>query len=102
MKELNLSKEEVEKRIAEGLELIKSIDWGKVIDSMPDIPDTICLNCGRSVMVGKCCDNQNIVIMDRKEVSPEVWDQIQEIIKNPPEPTKRLRELMSRTPRYEK
>lgn len=83
---------EVKERLSAARRFLESIDP----DKLGKCPDTICLNCGRSVMVGKCCDNQNIVIMDRKEVSPEVWDQIQEIIKNPPEPTKRLRELMSR------
>ncbi|ADJ55395.1 hypothetical protein [Escherichia phage UPEC03] len=89
---------EVKERLSVARRFLESIDP----DKLGKCPDTICLNCGRSVMVGKCCDNQNIVIMDRKEVSPEVWDRIQEIIKNPPEPTKRLRELMSRKPRYEK
>lgn len=94
---MKLTKEEVQKRIAEGLELIKSMDFDKIISQLPDIPDMICLNCGRCVMVGKCCDKPNMVVMDKKEVSEETWNQIQEIIKNPPEPTKRLRELMSRT-----
>lgn len=94
---VDMSKEAVEKRIAEGLELIKSINFDKVFDKFPPIPDMICLNCGRCVMVGKCCDKPNMVVMDKKEVSEETWNQIQEIIKNPPEPTKRLRELMSRT-----
>lgn len=85
--------EEVKKRVSEAL---AGVDWGKVFDSMPQIPDTICLNCGRSVLVGKCCDNPNIVVMEKEQVSPETWDQIQEIIKNPPEPTKKLRELMTR------
>lgn len=85
---------EVEARVAEAL---KDFDFGRFLDNAPTIPDTICLSCGRCVMVGKCCDNPNIVIMERKEVSEEVWDQIQDIINNPPEPTKRLRELMSRT-----
>ncbi|UJB55221.1 hypothetical protein [Enterobacter phage vB_EcRAM-01] len=91
---VDMSKEAVEARVAEAL---KDVDFGRFLDNAPTIPDTICLNCGRCVMVGKCCDNPNIVIMEKKEVSEEVWDQIQEIIKNPPEPTKRLRELMSRT-----
>lgn len=98
MSRMEVSEEEVKERLSVARRFLESIDP----DKLGKCPDTICLNCGRSVMVGKCCDNQNIVIMDRKEVSPEVWDQIQEIIKNPPEPTKRLRELMSRTPRYEK
>ena len=89
---------EVKERLSVARRFLESIDP----DKLGKCPDTICPHCGRSVMVGKCCDNQNIVIMDRKEVSPEVWDRIQEIIKNPPEPTKRLRELMSRKPRYEK
>ncbi|WOL25251.1 hypothetical protein iPHageKPN12i_00184 [Klebsiella phage iPHaGe-KPN-12i] len=89
---------EVKERLSVARRFLESIDP----DKLGKCPDTICLNCGRSVMVGKCCDNQNIVIMEKKLVSAETWDQIQEIIKNPPEPTKRLRELMSRTPRYEK
>ena len=48
---MEISEEEVKKRVSEALE---GIDWGKVFDSMPQIPDTICLNCGRSVLVGKC------------------------------------------------
>ncbi|UIW12571.1 MAG: hypothetical protein [Enterobacter phage ENC19] len=89
---------EVKERLSVARRFLESIDP----DKLGKCPDTICLNCGRSVMVGKCCDNQNIVIMEKKLVSAETWDQIQEIIKNPPEPTKRLRELMSRKPRYEK
>lgn len=89
---------EVKEQLSVARRFLESIDP----DKLGKCPDTICLNCGRSVMVGKCCDNQNIVIMEKKLVSAETWDQIQEIIKNPPEPTKRLRELMSRTPRYEK
>lgn len=89
---------EVKERLSVARRFLESIDP----DKLGKCPDTICLNCGRSVMVGKCCDNQNIVIMEKKLVSAETWDQIQEIIKNPPEPTKRLRELMSRTTRYEK
>lgn len=93
MSRMEISEEEVKKRVNEAL---AGIDWGKVFDSMPQIPDTICLNCGRSVLVGKCCDNPNIVVMEKEQVSPETWDQIQEIIKNPPAPTKKLRELMTR------
>ncbi|AFC22199.1 hypothetical protein GAP161_091 [Cronobacter phage vB_CsaM_GAP161] len=83
---------EVKERLSVARRFLESIDP----DKLGKCPDTICLNCGRCVMVGKCCDNPNIVIMERKEVSEEVWDRIQEIIKNPPEPTKRLREIMSR------
>jgi uncharacterized protein (DUF1778 family) len=39
--------------------------------------------------------------MEKEQVSPETWDQIQEIIKNPPAPTKKLRELMTRKMKYE-
>lgn len=95
---VDMSKEAVEARVAEAL---KDIDFGRFLDNAPTIPDTICLNCGRCVMVGKCCDNPNIVIMEKKLVSAETWDHIQEIIKNPPEPTKALRELMTEKRRYE-
>lgn len=95
---VDMSKEAVEGRLKEAVDLIGSVD----IDKLPQTPDTICLSCGRSVLVGKCCDNPNQVIMEKKLVSAETWDHIQELIANPPEPTKRLRELMSRTPRYEK
>lgn len=81
---------EVKERLSVARRFLESID-----------PDTICLNCGRSVLVGKCCDNPNIVVMEKEQVSPETWDQIQEIIKNPPAPTKKLRELMTRKMKYE-
>ena len=41
---------EVEARVAEAL---KDVDFGRFLDNAPTIPDTICLNCGRCVMVGK-------------------------------------------------
>lgn len=38
---------EVEGRLKEAIDLIGSID----IDKLPQEPDTICLSCGRSVLV---------------------------------------------------
>lgn len=88
-----MSKEAVEARVKEAL---KDFDPVRFFDNCPTMPDPICLNCGRSVMVGRCCDNPNVVLMERKEVSEEVWEQIQDIIKNPPAPTERLKKLMMR------
>lgn len=68
---------EVKERLSVARRFLESIDP----DKLGKCPDTICLNCGRSVLVGKCCDNPNIVVMEKEQVSPETWDQIQEIIK---------------------
>ncbi|ANN86360.1 hypothetical protein [Klebsiella phage phiKp_4] len=95
--QMKVSEEEVKERLSVARRFLESIDP----DKLGKCPDTICLNCGRSVLVGKCCDNPNIVVMEKEQVSPETWDQIQEIIKNPPAPTKKLRELMTRKMKYE-
>lgn len=94
---VDMSKEAVEGRLKEAVDLIGSIDT----DKLPQEPDTICLSCGRSVLVGKCCDNPNRVIMEKKLVSAETWDHIQELIANPPKPSKALRELITGKRRYE-
>lgn len=40
------------------------------------------------------------VPLERKQLSQESWDIIQDLMKNPPAPSDALRELMNRTPRY--
>lgn len=93
--------EEVKAKLAEGMAIIESMDVKLQFSNIRLPPDMICLNCGRCVLVGKCCDDPNQVVMEKKLVSPEVWDQIQELIKNPPAPTQALIDLMTRKPRYE-
>lgn len=93
---VDMSKEAVEGRLKEAVDLIGSIDP----DKLPQEPDTICLSCGRSVLVGKCCDNPNRVVMEKKLVSAETWDHIQELIANPPKPSKALRQLITGKRRY--
>lgn len=67
--QMKVSEEEVKERLSVARRFLESIDP----DKLGKCPDTICLNCGRSVLVGKCCDNPNIVVMEKEQVSPETW-----------------------------
>lgn len=65
--QMEVSEEEVKERLSVARRFLESIDP----DKLGKCPDTICLNCGRSVLVGKCCDNPNIVVMEKEQVSPK-------------------------------
>lgn len=57
-------------------------------------PDIICRNCGRIVLVGKCCATPDIV--ERGELSPEALQQVYALTEQTAQPTNALTELMKR------
>ena len=86
-----LTHEEIEEMVKDALKDFDHTRFFKL-----DTPDWICLNCGCQCGLGECCDNPNVVIMKKETVSPETWEQIQELINNPPAPTQKLRQIMQR------
>lgn len=51
-------KKEVEESVDDAMKFLMNINMDKLPQLFPEI---VCENCGRSVYVGKCCDNPKII-----------------------------------------
>ncbi|QDH49087.1 hypothetical protein PHYNN_192 [Pantoea phage Phynn] len=70
----NYGSEEVNKRISDAMKTIEDCVRQSLQENPfardTKLPEIYCLNCGRSVYVGRCCPSPNITNMERPD--PEI------------------------------